>query len=125
MKNKKLDEQQIIAAFKEAVKTLKKLPSLKVQGYYNAWPEIVYSKAEIRQMDQKPKTWRPTPEAISRMEQTISWLNLLETTQERKLVWMRASNIPWNEICKIFGFSRVTGSKKYKNALCKIMQKYL
>ena len=124
MQNKKLNEQQIIAAFKDAVLTIKRLPSVKVQGYFNAWPDMVYTKAEIRQMDQKPKTWCPTPEAISRMELTISWLNLLTEADERKLVWMRASNIPWDEICKIFGFSRVTGSKKYKNAICKIMQKY-
>jgi hypothetical protein len=76
-------------------------------------------------MNKKTKTWPPTPEAISRMESAVSWLNLLETVEKRKMVWMRANNIPWNEICKIFGTCRSNAHKKYKNSLCKIMQKLL
>jgi hypothetical protein len=118
--NQKLDEQQIIAKFKEAVRTIRKLPPVRVQGYCNAWPDIVYTKSEIRQMERKTKFLPATAEAISRMEEVLEWLNLLKTPIERKIVWMRAEGIPWEEITKIFGFSRVTASKKYKNAVEKI-----
>jgi hypothetical protein len=122
--NKRFDEQEIIAIFKEAVRTLKKLPPVRVRGYFNSWPEIVYTEREIMRMDQKPKLWRATPDAISRMEKAIEWLSLLETPEERKIVWMRANNIPWNIISKTFGFSRVTANKKYKNAINFITQNY-
>ena len=62
--NKRFDEQEIIAIFKEAVRTLKKLPPVRVRGYFNSWPEIVYTEREIMRMDQKPKLWRATPDAI-------------------------------------------------------------
>lgn len=122
--NERFDEKQVIALFKEAVRILKRLPSTRVQGYFNAWPDVVYSEIEIIRMDKKTKTWPATAEAISRMERTIEWLKLLNTATERKIVWMRASNIPWDIISKTFGFSRVTASKKYKNSIKFITQNY-
>jgi predicted DNA-binding protein (UPF0251 family) len=122
--NQKLDEKQIVARFKEAVLTIRKLPPVRVQGYCNAWPDIVYTRAEIRQMERKTKFLPATSEAISRMEKVLEWLLLIEEIDDKKLIWMRAEGIPWEEIAKTFGFSRVTASKKYKNALGKITQKY-
>jgi hypothetical protein len=122
--NKRLSEEQVIAIFREAVRTLKKMPPVRVQGYFNAWPEIIYTEREIMRMDQKNKVWRATPDAISRMEKAVSWLSLLEDAVERKIVWMRANNIPWDIIKKTFGFSRVTANKKYKNAIKFITQNY-
>ena len=125
MKNKqKLDEQQVIARLKEAVSTMRRLPPVRVQGYFNAWPDMVYTEIEIMRMDRKPKTWPATPESISNMEEAILWLNLLETVEDRKIVWMRASNIPWDIISKTFGFSRVTANKKFRNAIKFITQNY-
>lgn len=122
--NTRFSEDQIIAIFKEAVRTLKKLPAVRIQGYFNAWPEIVYTEREIMRMDQKTKLWPATPEAISRMEKAVSWLSLLDNAVERKIVWMRASNIPWDIIKKTFGFSRVTANKKYKKAIKFITNNY-
>ena len=122
--NQKLDEQQVIARLKEAVSTMRRLPPVRVQGYFNAWPDMVYTEIEIMRMDRKPKTWPATPEAISNMEEAILWLNLLETVEDRKIVWMRASNIPWDIISKTFGFSRVTANKKFRNAIKFITQNY-
>jgi hypothetical protein len=124
IQNERFSEEQIIAIFKEAVRTLKKLPPVRVQGYFNAWPEMIYTEREVARMDQKSKVWRATPDAISRMEKAIGWLSLLEDTVERKIVWMRSSNIPWEIIKKTFGFSRVTANKKYKNAIKFITNNY-
>jgi hypothetical protein len=118
--NQKLDSKQIIARFKEAVLTLKKLPSVRVRGYLNAWPDIVYSEVEIRRMDKKTKTWQVTPEAVSRMEEVLRWWALIEETEDKKLVWMRAEETPWDEICKVFGICRSAANKKYKKAIDKI-----
>jgi len=124
IENERFSEEQVIAIFKEAVRTLKKMPPVRVRGYFNAWPEIIYTERETMRMDQKPKMWRATPDAISRMERAVNWLGLLEDAVERKILWMRSSNIPWEIISKTFGFSRVTANKKYKNAIRFITQNY-
>lgn len=124
MDQPRFNEKEIIAIFRQAAQTLRRLPSPKVQGYFNSWPDIIYTKKEVIRMDQKPSKQPVTPEAISRMEKAISWLSLLEKPIDRKIVWMRANYIPWEIISKTFAFSRVTASKKYKNAIKFITQNY-
>ena len=124
METSRLTEKEIIARFKEAVMTLRRLPPVKVRGYFNSWPEVIYTQREIMRMDQKTNMRTVTPEEVSRMEMAIGWLSLLETPMERKIVWMRANYIPWEIISKTFGFSRVTASKKYKSAIRFITQNY-
>lgn len=40
--------------FEEAIYTLKKLPAVRVQGYFNLWPDMKYSPNEIMQMEPMP-----------------------------------------------------------------------
>ena len=40
--------------FEEAFRTLRKLPPVRVQGYFNAWPQIVRSEKEILVIDPQP-----------------------------------------------------------------------
>lgn len=113
----RLTEKEIITRFKEAVATLRRLPPVRVQGYFNSWPDIIYTEREIMRMDQKTRIWPATPDAIARMEKTILWLNLIEEINDRKIVWMRAENIPWEIICKRFEISRAYAFRKWKNAI--------
>ncbi len=115
--NHKLDEQQIIARIKEAVLTIRRLPPIKVQGYFNAWPDIIYTEIEIIKMDKKTKIWAATPDAITRMEEVLKWILLIEEVDDKKMIWMRAKGIPWEEISRIFGFSRVTANKRYNTKI--------
>ncbi len=125
MKNKqKLDEQQVIARLKEAVSTMRRLPPVRVQGYFNAWPDMVYTEIEIMRMDRKSKTWPATPESISNMEEACGWLNFLSDIDDRKLVWMRSGNAPWEIICKRFGICRSNANKKWKLAIRTITNKH-
>lgn len=113
----KLTEQDVIARFREAVITLRRLPQVKVRGYFNSWPEIIYTEREVMRMDRKTRMWPATADAIARMEKTILWLNLIAEINDRKIVWMRAENIPWEIICKRFEISRGYAFKKWKNAI--------
>ena len=125
MQNQKISEHQVVARLKEAVLTLRKLPDVRVQGYFSIWPDVIYTQREIMRMDQKSKRSPATAESISQMEEAIEWLLWIEKAEDRKLVWMRAQNIPWEVISKTFGFSRVTANKKWKKAILKITNKYL
>jgi len=40
--------------FEEAFRTLRKLPPVRVQGYFNAWPQIVRSEKEILVIEPQP-----------------------------------------------------------------------
>ena len=124
MQNKEIiwTEEMVIRAFEEAIRTMKKLPSAKLRDYFTSWPQVVYSEIEIIRMDQTPKKWPATPEAISRMEKACNWVLLLKEVEERKIIWLRAKRTPWQLICGEFGISRATANRKWKNAIRTITQ---
>jgi len=112
---------EIADRFKEAVRTLRRLPPVRKNGYFNTWPAIVYSTAEVLQMEVQPLRLGPPPaDAISRMEETIDWIFLLDTEEERRIIWLRAARVPWRPICYELGCKRTTAYQKHKMALCKI-----
>ncbi len=116
-KEKIWTEEMVILAFEEAIRTLKKLPTAKLRDYFTSWPQVVYSEIEILRMDQRPKKWPATPEAISRMEKACGWILLLKEVEERKIIWLRAKRTPWKMICGELGFSRATANRKWKSAI--------
>jgi hypothetical protein len=122
MQNKEIiwTEEMVIRAFEEAIRTMKKLPSEKLRDYFTSWPQVIYSEIEIIRMDQTPKKWPATPEAISRMEKACGWILLLKEVEERKIIWLRAKRTPWKLICGELGFSRATANRKWKSAIRQI-----
>jgi hypothetical protein len=112
---------EIVSRFEQAVYTLRRLPSAKARGFFSTWPPIVRTAEEI--MLGEPDKYRmgpPTSEAITRMDETIQWIFLLDSEDERRLVWLRAAKVPWRPICQQLGFCRTTGHTMWKAALEKI-----
>ena len=105
--------------FEEAFRTLRKLPPVKVQGYFNAWPQIVRSQKEILAMEPEPMRVRHSSAAITRLEQTFDWVLWLDE-DERRLIWWRAARRPWKEITYELGVARRTAWRQHKLALTKI-----
>ena len=105
--------------FEEAFRTLRKLPPVKVQGYFNAWPQIVRTDREILAMEPEPMRVRPSTAAITRLEQTFDWVLWIDE-DERRLIWWRAARRPWKEITYELGVDRSTTSRQHKLALTKI-----
>ena len=52
--------------FEEAFRTLRKLPPVKAQGFFNAWPQIVRTSREIAAMEPEPMRVWPSAAAITR-----------------------------------------------------------
>ena len=101
----------------EAADVLKRLPEVRVQGYFSLWPTIVPEFSDL--VGREPRQLRrpsPSPEAISRMEQTMPWLRWLEP-EDAKLVWARAEGSRWKLICWRFGISRATAHRRWQYAL--------
>ena len=121
MENKWTTEM-VADRFEEAMQTLKRwqVPGTKPKGYFNAWPEIVYTTWEIEMQDKLSlRLGSPTPDAIDRMHETFQWLWHLEI-EERKLIWMRAGRTRWKVICWQLGCDRSTAWRKWVLALTKI-----
>ena len=105
--------------FEEAVRTLRKLPPVRVTGYFNAWPEVLRSAKEIAAMEPEPMRVLPSTSAITRLERTLDWM-LWITVEERKLIWLRAARVPWKAITWEFGCDRTTAWRRWTLALTKI-----
>jgi hypothetical protein len=105
--------------FEEAFRTLRTLPPVKVQGYFNTWPGIVRTSREIAAMEPQPMRIWPSAAAITRLEQTSDWV-LWISVEERKLVWSRAARVPWKQISGEMGCDRTTAWRRWQLALTKI-----
>jgi len=106
--------------YSESVSTLRKLPAVKVQGYCNFWPGIIRTETELALMEKRPIRLKATPDAISRLEETLEWLRWL-TVKERKTIWMRAAKVRWKTICWELGVSQSSASRILRTALSKIV----
>ena len=96
----------------EAAGVLKKLPGPRAQGYFSTWPDMLLSAREIARQEPKPMKVLPSPQAISRMEETLTWNRFLEP-DEAHLMWARAEGTPWKGICYRFGISRPTAHRRW------------
>ena len=108
------------ARFEEAADTLRRLPSVKVQGYFNTWPPVIrdfweaFGRTEVR-----VRPAPPAPGAIDRMDETFTWLRWLEP-EETRLVWLRAEGVVWKLITYRLGVCRSTAWRQWVAALIKV-----
>jgi len=103
----------------EAASVLKRLPEPRVQGYFNMWPEIIHSFGDKVGQEPKPMRILPSPQAISRMEETLTWTVGLEPI-DGKIVWMRAFGERWKTICWTVGLERSAAHQHWLYGLCLI-----
>lgn len=115
----KWTHEKVADHFEEAIQTLKRLPPVKVKGYFNVWPEVVHTPNELMFQEAFPIRLRAAPDAISRLEQTFEWMTWIDV-EERKLIWKRAARVRWKTICWEFGCDRSTAWRKWVIACTKI-----
>ena len=119
---KKWTVTDVADRFEEAAYTLKRLPPVKVQGYFNVYPEVIRTSIEIMQGEKLPmRLGPPSAAAISRMEETLEWIFWLDDEDERRLVWLRAARVPWRPICYRIGCGRTKAWQMWTYALLKIV----
>ena len=103
----------------EAVRTLRKLPPVKVRGYFNTWPAIKHDFGEIIDHEAQPLRLRATTAAITRLEQVFDWMPWL-TVEERRLLWQRGAKGRWKTISWELGCDRTTVWRRWMLILTKI-----
>jgi hypothetical protein len=107
------------ARLAEAAYVLKRLPKEKVQGYFSTWPTMLYEFSDLVGQEPKPLRVLPSPAAISRMEETLSWTVGLDPI-DGKIIWMRAYGERWKTICWAVGLQRSAAHQHWIYALCVI-----
>ena len=106
----------------EAGVVLRRLPAPRRQGYFNTWPDYFYEFADLVGQDPQPMRLVPSPAAIGRMEETLTWTVGLDPI-DGMIIWMRARNVPWKAICWKVGLQRSAANERWLYALCIIAMK--
>jgi uncharacterized protein DUF6362 len=75
----------VAECFADSAETARRLPIVRVQGYFNLWPAIRRQPRETwGASDIEPRPLLPPPAAIERMLETIGWVLWL-SVDERHL----------------------------------------
>ena len=115
--------EEVAARFEEAASTARRLPPVRVQGYFNCWPAIARREWETFAADERVyRPFPPSPDAIDRMLETMRWVQWLEVEQ-RHLVWMRAKRYGWRDISIRFACDRTTAWRHWQRALGIVAEK--
>ncbi|QKE40288.1 MAG: hypothetical protein HO274_02285 [Ferrovum myxofaciens] len=115
--------EAVTGRFVEAARTAHRLPPVRVQGYFNVWPQFVRTEFERMACEEVPMVrFTPSPTEIDRMLEVMGWVQWLEV-EERKLLWMRAERYQWREIAKRFGCAERTAQRRWARAMGTITEK--
>ena len=107
----------VAARLEEAANTGRRLPPVRVQGYYTVWPVFVRQEWETLAADEK--VYRPFPPShkdIDRMLEVMRWVRWLGVEQ-RRLVWMRAVRYGWRGIGIRFACCTKTAQRHWQKAM--------
>ena len=108
--------------FEEAASTARRLPPVRVQGYFTLWPTVVRSEWERMSADEQPKLhFQPNPSEVDAMLEVMHWVQWLEVEQ-RHLVWMRAKRYGWREISIRFGCCTKTAQRRWAQSLQRVTE---
>lgn len=101
----------------DAADTLKRLPADRPRGYVSSMPTPV--RCVVEDAEGEPAMRRrppPSAAAIDRLDQVLGWMAWLEEEQVR-VVWARASGVPWRPICRRLGCGRTKAWQIWVTAL--------
>ena len=119
-----LTPREIEDRFEEAAWTLRRLPEKdRPRGFHSAWPEVVRDPKQAYGYDEgKPMRVVPSAAAITRMEECFDWLLWLDP-EDARIVWLRAENMRWRQVCIRAGCVRSTAWRRWVAALVTISKK--
>lgn len=107
----------LAARFEEAASTGRRLPPVRVQGYFNTWPAFVRKEWEAFAANERVyRPFPPSPVDIDRMLEAMRWVQWLEV-EKRHLVWMRAKRYGWRDISIRFACSTKTAQRHWQRAI--------
>lgn len=102
----------------------KAMPPIKPLGFPPCSLVVIRSVMEILEMEtpKKPK-FRPSREQMDIWEEVVlNWFNLIDSIENRKIVWLRSCGMGWARIAEKFGLSRQTVANRYKCSINELLE---
>jgi hypothetical protein len=107
----------VASRFIDAARTARRLPPVRVQGYFNVWPAFVRTEYERLAGEDVPVLlFPPSSKDVEHMLEVMQWVQWLEVEQ-RHLVWMRAERYRWDDIARRFGCAARTAQRRWDAAI--------
>ncbi len=109
-----VEEWLAIAARVERVK-----PQVRPQGYRNCTLIVLRGLFGDLITDTEAKNrFKPTPEQNTMWEIVmLDWFKLIDSTDDKKIVWLHANGMGWVRIGKRFHLSRQTTANRYNRTI--------
>lgn len=114
--------RQVEERLEEAAITLRRLPNPPgsgAKGFGSSWPDYVRDAKHAYGYHEARMRVIPNPGEIARMEECIAWLSWLEP-EDARIVWLRAENLRWRQVCIRAGCHRQTAWRRWVAALLTI-----
>jgi hypothetical protein len=109
--------EEVAARFTEAAETGRRLPPVRVQGYFNSWSMLAFHVPDRYPDPQRIcRPMPPSPAAIDQMLEVMRWVQWLDP-ESRHIVWMRADRCEWPQIARRFGCAVRTAQRRRDRAL--------
>lgn len=103
----------------EAALTLRRLPNPPgsgPKGYGQSWPEYVHEAKHAYGYHETRMRVIPSAAEIQRMDECIDWLRFVRP-EDARIVWLRAENCRWRQVCIQAGVVRQTAWRRWVAAL--------
>ena len=115
-----MDTHELAKRYREAWLVARQVPSGIHLRHAAFWPEVNPNRWEVYQSEGRVVR-RPLPsdDAVDRMVECMRWLRWI-SREERDLVWLRASGLPWRVIAEDMGVNRKTPYAHWSKAMSKI-----
>lgn len=110
------------AYLEDAAEVMKALPRVRVQGYFSTWPTPVHDFWDAYGWHETENRWRPTARQISQMEYVCEWLRFVPV-RESKIIWRRASGVPWKVIAADLQSSRTAVTNWHNMGITRIVSR--
>ncbi len=112
----------VLTYLEDAAEVMKALPSVRVQGYFSTWPTPVHDFWDAYGWHEAENRWRPTPRQITQMEMVCEWLRFVPV-RESKIIWRRASGVPWKVIAADLQSSRTAVTNWHNTGITRIVSR--
>lgn len=111
-------EKIIMAYLIQAASIHRRLPNVRVPGYFTLWPASQKDEWEnlYDMLNAKSTLGYPMAPEVTFSEEVMDWLRQLDRNQQC-LVWSRANRVPWKILTEEFGRSRASLFRDFANAL--------
>ena len=120
-----MEMAEVITRLNEAASVLRRLPEggRYEHPYLTSWPDIKSDpNTAYGYEDVKVKPPTPSPAAIQRMEEVLTWLQLVPA-EHRRLLWFRAEGWPWRKLARQFGCGRRQVKMRWRDGVVSLWER--